>query len=96
MAEKKQIKDMNIVIQSKNCFCCGENINVTMHHAIPHRMNPKTNVLIPLCDKCHKELHVEDVRGLIDLVYKHMMELNSIARKLEKYIQLKEKTGGTK
>jgi len=88
---RRKMKETDLVIQSKKCMCCGKKDNISMHHVIPYRMNPVGNVIIPLCFGCHNIMHEEDIKGLIDYIYKHMMEMNSITLKLERYLKLKEK-----
>jgi len=61
-----------------------------MHHVIPIRMKPESNVIIPLCKKCHGSIHQDDVRGLIDMLYGKMIDLSMINKKLERYLKLKE------
>ena len=41
----------------KFCWVCGNYCNVTKHHLIPKSLNPINQILIPLCDNCHKKLH---------------------------------------
>jgi hypothetical protein len=53
MNEKRNIC---LHINDQRCWRCGVRPE-SYHHAIPKCMKPKDNVLIPLCNKCHKELH---------------------------------------
>ena len=43
------------------CWICGEGDArkkiVTKHHLIPKCLKPFQQIIIPLCDKCHKKLH---------------------------------------
>lgn len=63
----EMIKTKYIEFRSKYCWCCGikmkrgkknydDNIG-TIHHMIPKSLNPINNIEIPLCWKCHKEIH---------------------------------------
>jgi len=85
------VKMETILIQSTECLCCGTKDNITNHHLIPQRMNPKTNVIIPLCKHCHSQIHSDDTKGLIDMCYGNIKELHNIAKKLERYNELKNK-----
>ena len=48
------------------CTICGTGENITVHH---HRYpamawgTEKPETLITVCDKCHAEIHKEDIRG---------------------------------
>ena len=49
-------------LDAHHCFCCGGAFDnaekkKTQHHAIPKNLKPKRNVLLPICDKCHKEIN---------------------------------------
>lgn len=53
-----------IKIDASHCFCCGKTMASnspddvkTKHHAIPEEMKPVRNIIVPLCRKCHRELH---------------------------------------
>ena len=42
----------------ETCWICGTDENITDHHVIPVSFfKPKKNCTIPLCKKCHEELH---------------------------------------
>ena len=45
-----------IQINDQRCWCCHKPAQ-SHHHALPRSMEPKDNVKIPLCNKCHKKLH---------------------------------------
>jgi len=61
----KEGANMSLIkITSVHCWRCGKPFNQTNpddiktgHHAIPEEMNPKRNVEIPVCKKCHGEIH---------------------------------------
>lgn len=36
---------------------CGKKIVTTKHHVLPKRVHPNFNLLIPLCDVCHRSIH---------------------------------------
>lgn len=53
-----------IKLTAVHCWRCGKPFNMTNpddikteHHAIPEEMQPKRNVEIPVCKKCHGEIH---------------------------------------
>lgn len=39
------------------CWCCGATEGVTLHHAIPRRLQPLVNLYLPLCRQCHERVH---------------------------------------
>lgn len=49
----------NLHIKGNICFRCGNIFEkeITSHHALPKSLNPKYNVFVPLCEKCHVELN---------------------------------------
>lgn len=61
---------MQITIQEKVCWMCDAKEDVTTHHALPQYLKPKRNVLIPLCNNCHKKLHGQDLNTATALLYK--------------------------
>jgi len=63
---------MNVVIQGdKHCWICGTyGKEHTLHHCLPKHLQPKRNVIIPVCQKCHDLLNVNDIKGLIAFAYK--------------------------
>ena len=40
------------------CWFCGVKGKMTRHHVIPQSMKPLKNATIPLCNECHKKLHI--------------------------------------
>ncbi len=67
MKIKTKIHKKIIKIESDKCFICGkpfdDNTHLkTKHHAVPQRLNPKGNVLVPVCRECHrKENETENI-----------------------------------
>ena len=55
------------------CWRCGtkDKEQMTKHHIIPKVLKPKKNMTIPLCRKCHSEVHRELDSGKI----KHVIGL---------------------
>ncbi len=59
------IKQKSFEIDTNRCWCCGlefskeknSHLNKTGHHAIPHALKPKMNVIIPICVECHDKIH---------------------------------------
>jgi 5-methylcytosine-specific restriction endonuclease McrA len=60
------VKQRLKVFESRECWVCGkqmkkygklDNNKGTMHHVIPKSLNPISNIIIPVCWKCHKEIH---------------------------------------
>ena len=45
------------------CWICNEEKVLTKHHAIPKKFKSRKNVIIPLCNECHRKLngYLEDV-----------------------------------
>lgn len=54
-----------IKIEATHCFGCGNNMDnttpgkvKTKHHAIPEEMKPVRNIVLPVCRKCHDNIHL--------------------------------------
>ena len=57
-------------IEAYHCYSCakpfaktGKHIK-TMHHAILQFLKPKRNILVPVCDSCHKEINKFAVQSI--------------------------------
>ena len=71
---KLEITDKGIKVFEPDCWMCGtkEGITndagqrpvITNHHTLYSHLNPLKNVEIPLCDKCHKLQHSQDISSL--------------------------------
>lgn len=62
---------MKIEIKETNCFMCGVyDANMTNHHGIPVHLKPKSNVLIPLCKRCHAKVNSVDIGAVASHLYK--------------------------
>lgn len=89
-----------VKIDASHCYRCGKLFGIkrkkTHHHTIPKFLNPKRNVKVPICEKCHKEINkyiiqqipefkslCNFIENLEDLIKKHKP-------KLEKYKKGKE------
>lgn len=63
-----------ITINSSNqCWMCGNTVEkMTVHHGIPQLFAPKHNVLIPVCEKCHKQINTVNFGAVASHLYKAM------------------------
>lgn len=65
---------MNITVQDSECWICGKNasieVKLTMHHCLPKHIKPKRNVIVPLCESCHKKINANDIRGIFAFAVK--------------------------
>lgn len=62
--EDKTIRTMSY--SSPTCWVCGimmkkegepDEKKSTRHHSIPRFMKPLMNVVVPVCQRCHREIH---------------------------------------
>jgi len=53
-------------LRQEPCMMCGNKFGNSLHHAIPKALSPVDNVLIPLCKRCHRELHESNIIPLFD------------------------------
>jgi len=73
-----------ISIQDNRCWICDTNKFLTTHHALPIHLKPKHNILIPICDDCHKKkLNTHDVTGLYAYTYKINKILHNTSKMVE-------------
>lgn len=74
---------MNITINRDDvCWVCGHGPSpakkkgntpartMTMHHTLPKHLNPKRNVVVPVCNWCHEEINAADFRGVLNFTFK--------------------------
>ena len=61
---KLEITDKGIKVFEPDCWMCGTKEGITNHHTLYFHLNPIKNVEIPLCDKCHKLQHSQDISSL--------------------------------
>ena len=60
--------DRILIYWHPSCWICDTNDNLNKHHIIPIRMNPKKNMVIPLCVPCHTKFNMEaDVNKITEL-----------------------------
>jgi len=71
------ITQNTLIVENKICYMCGVKENLTKHHAIPRVLKPKLNVIFPLCKKCHKKIHSENLNGV-----------HSVLKKIECYFAI--------
>lgn len=71
-----------IKIHETKCWRCGTTENITNHHAIPQRMKPLKNVIVPICQSCHNEINMQDDAGLLGYAY----SVNKQATQMKKVI----------
>ena len=96
---------MNILIQDEECWICGKTSNIkgdiTIHHCLPRHLNPKKNVLVPICKECHDKLNADDVQGLQAFafkIHKTLKDMKSMSAKfysnvMRKLIKKNKKEG---
>ncbi len=59
LGERKKHRNDNIIsihIDDQNCWVCGQETE-SKHHGIPKELKPIHNVFIPVCRKCHDNIH---------------------------------------
>lgn len=66
---------MEWTIEDKNCWICGDNKDITLHHTLPKHWKPRHNVIVPICQKCHNRLNADDLAGMMQFAYKIEQEL---------------------
>ena len=77
-----------IKIEAVHCYSCGVELQKegkhkkSMHHAIPQFHKPKRNVLIPICDGCHKEINKYTVQSVPKLE-----ALGNFIKSMEQFIK---------
>ncbi len=52
------------------CWRCGANGKMSMHHTLPKHLRPKKNVVVPVCFPCHEEINRADLTGIKSFGYK--------------------------
>ncbi|RLI71476.1 hypothetical protein DRO91_05570 [Candidatus Heimdallarchaeota archaeon] len=79
----------NIIIHNNDCWICGEiKHNMTTHHTLPRHLKPKKNVLVQVCEDCHKKITSQDITGLILFASKIEKLLRSSHNGLHKLNQM--------
>ena len=72
-----------IKITDSKCFCCGGSEFMTNHHAFPKCLNPKRNVEVPACSKCHEKINEVDLQGIAKFLFKIGKRLDTINLRLQ-------------
>ncbi len=83
-----QVKDLGIKINENVCWRCGSTKEITNHHAIDVYLKPIKNVEIPLCRKCHSDLHGQDMNNLSAFAYKIMKTVKQSDKHIKALTQL--------
>lgn len=78
---------MNILIQNDDCWICGTKKDLTLHHTIPKRYFPKKNVLIPLCERCHKNINSANASDLIAFTTKIFFMIKELKENVRDYFR---------
>ena len=73
-------------LRARHCYVCGETFGSkekkeTEHHGISKRLKPKRNVLIPVCDGCHKKINNDPTN------IPNFKEFKNFIENIEKFIQ---------
>ena len=59
------------ISETGKCWICGSDTQpMESHHALPKHLKPINNVIIPICEHCHKRLNIEDLNGMYAYLYK--------------------------
>lgn len=70
------VNKVDVFVRFENeCFACLKKEGLTKHHAIPQRLKPKKNLIIPVCRNCHDkinkdELLMDNINKLAELLKK--------------------------
>lgn len=72
----------NLTIQDNKCWVCearfSKDVVQTAHHTLPKHLQPKNNVIIPVCEDCHGKINKRDDRGLFLLAVKIDKTMKSV------------------
>ena len=83
--------------ETKKCWICGkETISLTLHHALPKHLKPINNIILPICDKCHKKINVQDIKGMYAFLFKIKKEMETNGNMLNKALERLFKLGEIK
>jgi len=66
---------MDMKIDDVTCWVCGWAFNEeryikTFHHVLPKHLQPKHNVEVPICKRCHGKINERDAVGLFAFAVK--------------------------
>lgn len=84
--------------ETGKCWICGRDTEkITSHHALPKHLKPVNNIIIPICEQCHKRINIEDINGMYSYLYKirgaitdNVSGVNKLLRDLDGLRRLKE------
>lgn len=80
-----------IVINDKQCWICGtpqSQNKLTIHHSIPEYLEPKKNVLIPVCVECHETMNKTQTMHIAGRVRGLFREMKLLEKQFEDYLYL--------
>jgi len=86
-----------IVINEDRCWKCGlpfkntKELRKTTHHALPKHLNPAKNILLPLHEKCHTEVTMDDTGTLVAFGYNIGRHVKMLVDKIESLQSLLKK-----
>ena len=69
----------------EGCWICGSKMSLTTHHALPQHLKPKSNVMIPICAKCHSDIHAGSA---LDIEKHNTKLLSNLLEKVNKLTKL--------
>ena len=92
-----------IRVMDNECWVCGNNNSLTVHHGIPQHLRPKQNITIPICSSCHGKINNNDVTGMYSYAYRlerlskeTRNGITKLASHLEKYLKGDDNNEGNK
>lgn len=59
-----------IQVRDYMCWICESKKDLTVHHVLPKHLNPRHNLTVPICQKCHNHINNVDIRGIVAYAYK--------------------------
>lgn len=63
-------------------------MNKTIQHTLPQQFKPKKNIIIPLHEKCHKEITSTDTASLTAFAYRIQKEMHMLKGKVNGLVNL--------
>lgn len=87
-----------IKISTSKCMCCDSNSVSNYHHIIPQHFNPKNNVVVGLCNNCHKRIHeinkfdmAQFSKNTVKNIEKEIFRLESLMSKIKELDESEKK-----
>lgn len=65
-------------IKSEYCYMCGKRKAESTHHMIPKTLEPKNNVLVFICHKCHNRINQLDMGAVANHSFRILKELQTL------------------